>query len=119
MRMKAVEAWVESVARETRPEAIQWCDGNEEEYRRIVAGMETRGELIALNATEFPDCYLHRSHANDVARTEQVTFICSARPEDAGPTNRWWAPSEAKAKLQSLFAGCMRGRTMYVVPYLM
>src|SRR5262245_59423593 len=117
--MKPIEAWVASVARLTQPAAVRWCDGSAEEYRELVTEMLARGELLALDAASYPDCYLHRSHPSDVARTEKRTFICSARAEDAGPTNNWLDPAQAHAALDGLFAGCMRGRTMYVVPYLM
>jgi phosphoenolpyruvate carboxykinase (GTP) len=117
--MKPVEAWVESVARLTQPAEVRWCDGSDEEYRALVAEMLAGGALLALDGASYPGCYLHRSHPSDVARTEKRTFICSARQEDAGPTNNWWDPAEAHAALDGLFAGCMRGRTMYVVPYLM
>src|SRR6185503_13799042 len=77
------------------------------------------GTLIALNARQAPGCTLHRSHPSDVARTEHLTFICSQRQEDAGPTNNWMAPAEAKARVWPLFEGAMQGRTLYVVPYVM
>src|SRR5262245_5375102 len=117
--MKPVEAWVEAVARRTQPDRVHWCDGSEAEYRELIAGMERDGELIALAPDAFPGCYLHRSQPNDVARTEQSTFICSAREEDAGPTNNWWDPAQARATLDDRFRGSMRERTLYVVPYLM
>jgi phosphoenolpyruvate carboxykinase (GTP) len=117
--MQRVRRWVAEVAATTRPEEVVWCDGSEGEYRRLIAGMVADGNLVELNHEAYPGCYLHRSHPNDVSRTEHLTFICSQRKEDAGPTNNWWDPAEAKAKLGGLFTGSMKGRTMYVIPYLM
>src|SRR5688572_3861323 len=117
--MERVERWVEEVAEITRPDDVVWCDGSEEEYRRLLDRMQADGTTQALNPEKYPNCYLHRSHPNDVSRTEQLTFISSRWKDDTGPTNNWWNPSEAKAKLGELFTGCMKGRTMYVVPYLM
>ena len=85
----------------------------------MVETMLREGSTVRLNEASYPNCYLHRSDPNDVARTENVTFICSRRKEDAGPTNNWMAPAEAKEKIGKLFDGAMAGRTMYVVPYLM
>src|SRR5262245_18594167 len=115
----ALDAWVEECARLTRPERIVWCDGSEREYAELVAVMLQDGTLIRVNETVYPNSTLHRSDPTDVARTEHLTYICSGREEDAGPTNSWMAPDAAKALLRPLFDGCMRGRTMYVVPYLM
>ena len=114
-----LEQWVESVARTTRPAQIQWCDGSEEEATRILDGMVREGHTVPLNDQTYPNCYLHRSDPTDVARTEKVTFICTRNKEDAGPTNNWWAPAEAKQTLAKLFDGSMKDRTMYVVPYMM
>ncbi len=114
-----VEQWVDEVAKLTRPDRIVWCDGSEEEYNTLVEGMLRDGTLIRLNERTYPDCYLHRSHLSDVARTEQLTFICSQRKEDAGPTNNWMAPQDARERIGKLFDGSMRGRPMYVVPYIM
>jgi phosphoenolpyruvate carboxykinase (GTP) len=116
--MQQVRRWVAEMTALTRPEEVVWCDGSDAENERLVAGMLADGTLIKLNAA-YPDCYLHRSHPSDVSRTEQVTFICSREREDAGPTNNWWDPAEAKERLAECFKGCMKGRTMYVVPYLM
>jgi phosphoenolpyruvate carboxykinase (GTP) len=115
----ALEAWVEEAARLTRPDRIVWCDGSEREYRELLALMLREGVLEQVNEEAFPDSYLHRSNPNDVARTEQVTYICTERREDAGPTNNWMSPKDAKERIGKLFEGCMQGRTMYVVPYLM
>ena len=116
---KALSDWVESVAEQTLPDRIHWCDGSEEEYQTLFTAMLATGEMYALNPDTHPNCYLHRSDPSDVARTEHLTFICTQNAEDAGPNNHWMAPVEAKAKMQALFAGCMRGRTLYVIPYCM
>jgi len=110
---------VEEAARRTRPKEVVWCDGSEGEAQRMVERLVAEGRTIRLNEKTYPNCILHRSDPSDVARTEQVTFICSRRKEDAGPTNNWMAPEEAKQKVGALFQGAMTGRTMYVVPYLM
>jgi phosphoenolpyruvate carboxykinase (GTP) len=110
---------VEQVARQTRPERVIWCDGSETQQQEFLATMVREGRTVALNAKTYPNCYLHRSDPSDVARTEQVTFICTPKKEDAGPTNNWMAPAEAKEKIGKLFEGALVGRTMYVVPYVM
>jgi phosphoenolpyruvate carboxykinase (GTP) len=114
-----LENWVEESARLTKPAKIVWCDGSEAENERLTADMVRDGTFIELNQKTFPNCHLHRSNPNDVARTEQLTFICTQKKEDAGPTNNWMAPGEAKDKLRPLFDGSMKGRTMYVVPYIL
>jgi phosphoenolpyruvate carboxykinase (GTP) len=119
MENESLATWVESVARQTGPDRVVWCDGSEAEHGRLVAGMLADGTLIELNQAEYPRSYLHRSHPTDVARTEHLTFICSEREQDAGPTNNWLSPAEARKKVGPLFDGAMKGRTMYVVPYLM
>jgi phosphoenolpyruvate carboxykinase (GTP) len=117
--MTPAERWVEEVARTTRPARVAWCDGSAEESERLRGEMLADGTLLALNPVAAPGCTLHRSHPSDVARTEHLTFIASHSGEDAGPTNNWMAPTEARAKVGPLFAGSMKGRTMYVVPYVM
>ncbi|MBK9259663.1 MAG: phosphoenolpyruvate carboxykinase (GTP) [Polyangiaceae bacterium] len=119
MNNATLSAWVDEVARKTQPDRVVWCDGSESEYRGLVQQMLADGTLHELDQAAFPGCFLHRSHPSDVARTEHLTFICSERREDAGPTNNWMAPAEAREKVGRLFDGSMRGRTMYVVPYLM
>jgi phosphoenolpyruvate carboxykinase (GTP) len=114
-----LEQWVESVARMTRPEQIVWCDGSQEEVTRIQQQMIREGHTLRLNEKTYPNCFLHRSDPSDVARTEKVTFICTRDKEDAGPTNNWMAPAEAKERLGGLFTGSMKGRTMYVIPYIL
>src|SRR5262245_26452869 len=114
-----LQAWVSECERLCRPDRVVWCDGSEEEYQKLLASMVDRGQLSQLHSRTYPNCFLHRSHPNDVARVEHCTFICTSKQEDAGPTNNWLSPSEAKAKVRPIFEGCMQGRTMYVVPYLM
>jgi phosphoenolpyruvate carboxykinase (GTP) len=117
--MKPSEEWVESVARTTKPDRVVWCDGSEAENQALVGGMVRDGTLQPLHPQAAPGSFLHRSHPSDVARTEHLTFISSRRQEDAGPTNNWMAPADARAKVGPLFEGVMRGRTMYVLPYVM
>ncbi|MBI4427744.1 MAG: phosphoenolpyruvate carboxykinase (GTP) [Ignavibacteriales bacterium] len=120
MSMKSeVEQWVDESARLTKPDRIYWCTGSAEEYASFIGSMLKDGTLIALNEKTYPGCYLHRSHPNDVARTENLTFICTKTKDDAGPTNNWMSPKEAKEKVSKLFNDSMKGRTMYVIPYLM
>jgi phosphoenolpyruvate carboxykinase (GTP) len=116
---RALEQWVEEVVAHTEPARIHWVDGSQEENDRLVAEMVRDKVLHPLNHDEFPGCYLHRSDPTDVARTEHLTFICPARQEDAGPTNNWMEPGEARRKVGAFFRGAMRGRTMHVIPYLM
>ncbi|HLT44993.1 MAG TPA: phosphoenolpyruvate carboxykinase (GTP), partial [Luteimonas sp.] len=118
-RLAALNDWVHEVAALTQPDHVHWCDGSEAEYRRLVADMLADGTLVELNQDTHPGCYLHRSDPSDVARVEHLTFVCSREREDAGPNNHWMAPAQAHAKMDALFAGCMRGRTLYVVPYCM
>jgi phosphoenolpyruvate carboxykinase (GTP) len=114
-----LENWVEESARLTKPERIVFCDGSQAENERIIGEMLRDGEAHRLNEKTYPNCYLFRSSPNDVARTEHLTFICSPDKDDAGPTNNWMDPEGAKHKLGALFDGAMRGRTMYVVPYIL
>ena len=116
---KAIQRWVDEVARLTTPDAVVWCDGSDAERDRLVQECLKTGELIELNQSKLPGCYLHRSAPHDVARSEHLTFICTGQKEDTGPTNNWMAPAEARAKLEALYRGAMKGRTMYVVPFLM
>jgi phosphoenolpyruvate carboxykinase (GTP) len=117
--LSSLNQWVDEVARLTQPARVQWCDGSEAEHRALLAAMCESGDLIALNPETHPDCYLHRSHPSDVARVEHLTFVCTRRAEDAGPNNHWMDPVKAHALVDGLFAGAMRGRTLYVVPYCM
>jgi phosphoenolpyruvate carboxykinase (GTP) len=115
----AVAAWVAEVAALTTPDRIQWFDGSPAETARLRNELITRKDLMPLNPATFPDCYLARSHPSDVARVEHLTFICTPQKDDAGPNNHWMAPAEGHAKMDGLFKGCMKGRTLYVVPYCM
>jgi len=114
-----LNSWVAEVAKLTKPAAVVWCDGSEQERHRLTEQAVAAGTLIPLNPQKLPGCYLHRSNPNDVARVEHLTFICSRTKENAGPTNNWMAPDEAYGKLRKLFDGSMKGRTMYVIPYIM
>ena len=116
---KPVGDWVHSIAELTQPDAIHWCDGSDAEYRSLMAQLQQSGEMSKLNPEHFPNCFLARSHPSDVARVEHLTFVCTTNREDAGPNNHWMAPTEAHAKMRELFKGCMKGRTLYVVPYCM
>jgi len=114
-----VTAWVESVRNLTQPSSVYWCDGSASEMKHLTEQLKETGELSELNQKEFPGCHLARSNPSDVARVEHLTFVCTRNKEDAGPNNHWMSPSDAHEKMRALFAGCMKGRTLYVVPYCM
>ncbi|HET7570925.1 MAG TPA: phosphoenolpyruvate carboxykinase (GTP) [Gammaproteobacteria bacterium] len=116
---KALSDWVDEVAALTQPDEIHWCTGSDEEYRQLIDLMLDNGDLLELNQQTYPNCYLHRSDPKDVARVENRTLICSRNEQDAGPNNHWMEPKEAHYKIDGLFKGAMRGRTMYVIPYCM
>jgi phosphoenolpyruvate carboxykinase (GTP) len=115
----AIQAWVKEVEALVTPDQVVYCDGSEAEYQRLVQECLKSGELIELNQSKMPGCYLHRSASHDVARTEHLTFVCTDDKDEAGPNNNWMAPADARAKLSELYRGAMKGRTMYVVPFLM
>ena len=114
-----VEQWVDECARLMKPAKTVWCDGSQAENDGLVDEMLRDGTYIALNEKTHQRCYLHRSNPNDVARTENLTFICTRTKDAAGPTNNWMAPQEAKDKVRPLFDGAMKNRTMYVIPYIL
>lgn len=111
--------WVKKMAALCKPDQIHWIDGSQEEYDRMTDQMVNRGTLIRLNESRWPGCFLARSDASDVARVENRTFICSASKDGAGRTNNWANPFTMKKQLRKLFNGCMKGRTMYVLPFCM
>ena len=111
--------WVEEVAKLTRPDRIHWCDGSEEEKKHLIREDLEHGSLEELNQKKLPGCYLRRTPEHDVARTEQLTFICTSKKDDAGPTNNWMSPHDAYEKLSMIFDHSMAGRTMYVIPFIM
>ena len=117
--LDSLNRWVESATALTQPDRVEWCDGSDSESARLTALMLETGDLIRLDPKTHPDCFLHRSSPSDVARVEHVTFVCTPEELDAGPNNHWMSPADGHAKMDALYAGCMRGRTMYVVPYCM
>ena len=119
IRHKEAGKWVEEMAALCKPDQVVWCDGSEEERQRLQEQAISTGELYELNQEKLPGCVLHRTAINDVARTEHLTFICTRTKEDAGSTNNWMDPDEAYAKVGEMFDGCMKGRTMYVIPFIM
>jgi phosphoenolpyruvate carboxykinase (GTP) len=114
-----LKTWITDVADLTQPEEVYWCNGSKSEYRDMVEKLKASGGFVELNQETHPRCYLHRSDPSDVARVEHLTFVCTSGQVDAGPNNNWMAPDQAREKMKGHFAGCMKGRTMYVIPYCM
>jgi phosphoenolpyruvate carboxykinase (GTP) len=118
-KLAALQSWVDRVASQTQPDNIRWCSGSDDEYQELVEQMLADGTLTKLNQETHPNCYLHRSDPDDVARVEHLTYVCTNTQEEAGQNNNWMSPTDGRAKMDELFDGCMRGRTMYVIPYCM
>src|SRR5678815_320142 len=112
---EAIRRWADEIKDLCMPDSVVVCDGSEDERQRLIRECLASGELIELNQQKMPGCYLHRSAAHDVARTEHLTFVCTDEADDAGPNNNWMPPKDAREKLRALYRGAMKGRTMYVI----
>ncbi len=119
IKHKKLQEWVDEVAKLCQPDRIHWCDGSEEEYQQLLDLMVDNKNAVRLNQDKLPGCVLFRSDASDVARVEDRTYISSVKQEDAGPTNNWVDPVELKKTMTALYDGCMKGRTLYVIPFSM
>ena len=119
IRHNRLRAWVEEIARICEPDRVHWCNGSREEYAEMIGTLQAAGSAIPLNPALRPNCYLFRSDPSDVARVEERTFICSRHRDDAGPTNNWADPEQMRRDMLASYRGCMRGRTLYVIPYSM
>ncbi len=115
----ALKIWIDEVAELTQADEIYWCNGSDEEFDAMAEKLESEGGFSRLNPDTHPNCWLHRSDPTDVARVEHLTFICTSEREDSGQNNNWMAPDDARIKMRGLFEGCMKGRTLYVIPYCM
>ncbi|MFZ2357374.1 MAG: phosphoenolpyruvate carboxykinase, partial [Candidatus Omnitrophota bacterium] len=116
---KKLKDWVNKMARLCQPDEVVWIDGSLAQKEQLEIESVASGELIELNQEKLPGCFLHRTDPNDVARTEHLTFICTKKKHDAGPTNNWMSPLTAYRKAYAIFKGSMRGRTMYIIPFSM
>ena len=114
-----LDAWVNEMASLTQAKNLIWCDGSEEEKRRLTAQAVATGVLKPFDQRRRPGCYLHRSHPSDVSRTEELTYVCTPTRDEAGPTNNWMDPDETRRKLKGWLEGAYKGRTMYGVPYVL
>jgi len=119
IKNQSLQKWIDETTTLCKPKDVYWCDGSQEEYSRLCEQMVQSGTFIRLNAEKRPNSFLCRSDPGDVARVEDRTFICTKREEDVGPTNNWMEPGEMWATLEKLYDGCMRGRTMYIIPFSM
>ncbi|MEO6519063.1 MAG: phosphoenolpyruvate carboxykinase domain-containing protein, partial [Pseudoxanthomonas sp.] len=118
-RLESLNDWVAQTAVLTQPDSVHWCDGSDSEYAALLQQMQQCGTLLPLNPDTHPRSWLHRSDPSDVARVEHLTFVCTSQREEAGPNNHWMSPADGHSQMDALFAGCMRGRTLYVIPYCM
>ena len=118
-KLNELNQWIHTYATLTEADSVHWCNGSDAENAELVAQMLKNGDFVAPNQQTHPNCFLHRSSPSDVARVEHLTFVCTASRDDAGPNNHWMDPAEAEAKMAALYKGCMKGRTLYVVPYCM